>query len=95
MVEEAVLMNDFIELVGSDLVMETLNKLNPFAKEDPTTQLSCALVRFTAEDGIRDCLLSRGLGDVYKRQLLLQSLAKFRRQESWPVPIESYPVLIN
>ena len=21
-----------------------------------------------AEDGIRDCLLSRGLGDVYKRQ---------------------------
>ena len=22
----------------------------------------------TAEDGIRDCLLSRGLGDVYKRQ---------------------------
>ena len=25
---------------------------------------------FQAEDGIRDCLLSRGLGDVYKRQLL-------------------------
>ena len=24
---------------------------------------------FQAEDGIRDCLLSRGLGDVYKRQL--------------------------
>ena len=23
---------------------------------------------FQAEDGIRDCLLSRGLGDVYKRQ---------------------------
>ena len=22
-----------------------------------------------AEDGIRDCLLSRGLGDVYKRQM--------------------------
>ncbi|VTU57608.1 hypothetical protein AMBR_JPGBJEAN_02771 [Lacticaseibacillus rhamnosus] len=26
---------------------------------------------FQAEDGIRDCLLSRGLGDVYKRQSLL------------------------
>ena len=26
---------------------------------------------FQAEDGIRDCLLSRGLGDVYKRQFLL------------------------
>ena len=25
---------------------------------------------FQAEDGIRDCLLSRGLGDVYKRQPL-------------------------
>ena len=27
---------------------------------------------FQAEDGIRDCLLSRGLGDVYKRQVLYQ-----------------------
>ena len=26
-----------------------------------------------AEDGIRDCLLSRGLGDVYKRQILLKN----------------------
>ena len=26
------------------------------------------LIFFQAEDGIRDCLLSRGLGDVYKRQ---------------------------
>jgi len=51
MVEEATLMNDFVEVVGSDIVMETLNKLNPFAKQDPTTELSCALVRFSAEDG--------------------------------------------
>ena len=29
-----------------------------------------ALFFFQAEDGIRDCLLSRGLGDVYKRQPL-------------------------
>ena len=27
---------------------------------------------FQAEDGIRDCLLSRGLGDVYKRQICWQ-----------------------
>ena len=26
------------------------------------------IITFQAEDGIRDCLLSRGLGDVYKRQ---------------------------
>ena len=28
---------------------------------------------FQAEDGIRDCLLSRGLGDVYKRQIVTLS----------------------
>jgi hypothetical protein len=51
MVEDAVLMNDFVELAGSDLIMETLNKLNPFAKKDPTTQLQCGLVRFSADNG--------------------------------------------
>ena len=30
---------------------------------------------FQAEDGIRDCLLSRGLGDVYKRQTLYDPIA--------------------
>ena len=29
---------------------------------------------FQAEDGIRDFCLSRGLGDVYKRQLLLMTV---------------------
>ena len=28
----------------------------------------CSLVFFQAEDGIRDLVRSRGLGDVYKRQ---------------------------
>ena len=32
------------------------------------------LVFFQAEDGIRDLVRSRGLGDVYKRQLPIQSL---------------------
>ncbi len=31
-------------------------------------QLIIVIIFFQAEDGIRDCLLSRGLGDVYKRQ---------------------------
>ncbi len=52
LVEEATLMNDFIELAGSDLLMETINKLNPFAKQDPTTELQCALVLFDAEAGV-------------------------------------------
>ena len=32
----------------------------------------CNCFFFQAEDGIRDLVRSRGLGDVYKRQLLLQ-----------------------
>ena len=33
--------------------------------------LFCLLVFFQAEDGIRYLVRSRGLGDVYKRQILL------------------------
>ena len=33
--------------------------------------MSCMSFCFQAEDGIRDLVRSRGLGDVYKRQLLL------------------------
>ena len=32
--------------------------------------VACEVFFFQAEDGIRDPLWSRGLGDVYKRQLL-------------------------
>jgi len=51
MVQDAMLLNDFVELAGSDLLLEALNKLNPFAKSDPTTELNCALVKFAATDG--------------------------------------------
>ena len=34
-----------------------------------TVSLTEYVFFFQAEDGIRDCLLSRGLGDVYKRQV--------------------------
>ena len=33
------------------------------------------LVFFQAEDGIRDLVRSRGLGDVYKRQVVTQTLS--------------------
>lgn len=51
-VEDAMLQNDLIEIVGSDLVMQALEKLNPFVKDDPTTELACALVRFKVADGV-------------------------------------------
>lgn len=51
-VTDAVVQNDTFELVGSDLLMETLNKLNPFVRSDPTTELDCALVDLTVEEGV-------------------------------------------
>ena len=33
----------------------------------------CCLFFFQAEDGIRDLVRSRGLGDVYKRQIINRS----------------------
>ncbi len=51
-VQDAVVQNDTFELIGSDLLMETLNKLNPFAKTDPTTRLDCALVQFDVVEGV-------------------------------------------
>ena len=36
----------------------------------------CGIVFFQAEDGIRDLVRSRGLGDVYKRQILQAVISK-------------------
>ena len=38
--------------------------------------MCCVFFVFQAEDGIRDLVRSRGLGDVYKRQLLYSYFAK-------------------
>ena len=51
-VQRATIMNDTFEIIGSDLLMETINKLNPFAESDPTTELECALVHFEVEEGV-------------------------------------------
>ena len=51
MIEDAQLANDYVETVGSDVVMELVNKLNPFHKADPTTQLNCAIAQFDADNG--------------------------------------------
>ena len=44
-------------------------------------QLSHASFFFQAEDGIRDLVRSRGLGDVYKRQVELGALEPVGLQE--------------
>ena len=69
------------------IAMAVYGKLN----KNHSNKLMRLRVLFQAEDGIRDCLLSRGLGDVYKRQLLeeadqtLEILKKFIA-EHYPLP---------
>jgi len=43
--------NDSFELIGSDLILSLLNKLNPFSKKDKTTKLECAVVNLNIEKG--------------------------------------------
>mgnify|MGYP003380626241 CR=1 FL=1 len=55
----------------------------------------CSNVFFQAEDGIRDLVRSRGLGDVYKRQGLVRSNQKTHNklkiiEEERPVGIQIY-----
>ena len=50
-VGDGVIGNDSFELIGSDLILSLLNKLNPFSKSDKTTKLECAIVNLNIEDG--------------------------------------------
>ena len=53
----------------SKLLVESDNHLfKRKRKEKNETKIQRENFFFQAEDGIRDCLLSRGLRDVYKRQ---------------------------
>lgn len=44
--------NDIFERLGSDILMQTLNLINPFAKRETHTELECAAARFNAVDGV-------------------------------------------
>ena len=51
--------------------------------KDGTLACLCSIFFFQAEDGIRDLVRSRGLGDVYKRQVTERQV--LRQAESVPV----------
>ena len=51
-VQKGIIKNDAFEAIGTDIVLEMLTMLNPFMKEDETTELECAAVKFTAEEGV-------------------------------------------
>lgn len=44
--------NGSLDLIGSDLISETLGKLNPFSKTDPNTHLQCVFVQFDGAQGL-------------------------------------------
>ena len=46
-----------------------MGRCYPYPLDEWTTVSRCSVFFFQAEDGIRDLVRSRGLGDVYKRQL--------------------------
>jgi len=41
-----------LDTLGSDLILSTLSKLNPFSKSDSSTTLECAVLNLKVEDGI-------------------------------------------
>ena len=53
-VRDAQLQNELVELVGSDVLMELVDKLNPFHRADPVTDMKCAVIHFEIEDGVLD-----------------------------------------
>ena len=50
-IQRATLRNSLFEIIGSDLVTQTVNLINPFTSTDDSTELECAAVRFQATDG--------------------------------------------
>lgn len=51
-VQHATVRNNLFEMIGSDVLTQFLDLINPFAKNDGQTELQCAAIHFVAEDGI-------------------------------------------
>jgi len=51
-VGEGKLRNKAVDLAAGDLLFQVLGALNPFAKSEDTTQMTCAAVRFVIRDGV-------------------------------------------
>jgi hypothetical protein len=51
-IQRATIRNDIFERIGSDILMQTLNMVNPFVKRDSHTELECAAAHFDAVKGV-------------------------------------------
>jgi len=44
--------NKFVDFLGADLLKQVVEKVNPFRKTDPQTDLKCGVIKFTVKDGM-------------------------------------------
>ncbi len=51
---DARISNSSLNLIGSDILLETINKLNPFAKSEPFTEVECVVINGLASEGVID-----------------------------------------
>jgi uncharacterized protein involved in outer membrane biogenesis len=44
--------NKFVDFLGADFLTQVVEKVNPFRKTDPQTDLKCGVIKFTVKDGM-------------------------------------------
>ncbi len=61
----------FVEWLGGDLLTQIAEKVNPFRKTDPYTELKCGVIGFVARDGM--ATTDKGIGFETSRMTLVSS----------------------
>tara|TARA_R110002110_G_scaffold14698_1_gene67678 strand:- start:111957 stop:114710 length:2754 start_codon:yes stop_codon:yes gene_type:complete len=51
-IQRAEIRNNLFEIIGSDLLVETVSLINPFVRRDDKTELECAAAYFKAKEGV-------------------------------------------
>ncbi len=49
---EGRIQSGFVDWLGADLLTQVVEKLNPFGRKDPSTELKCGVISFAAKDGV-------------------------------------------
>jgi hypothetical protein len=82
--------SSMLDLVTADILLTLINAFNPFAKEDPTTELECGIALLSFEDGVarlepmafqsdKMTLLGDGKIDFRTEKLKLEWITKPRK----------------
>jgi AsmA family protein len=63
--------NKFVDFLGADLLKQVVEKVNPFRKTDPQTDLKCGVIKFTVKDGM--ATTDRGIAFETSKMTLVSS----------------------